>query len=143
MTVQLGSDDWQLAIIIDYWWDYHLDLVVRYQVTVRSSESANCTPPFWYLLPVLKVFRLVVLSRLILNTRSVDCIPKIIKNPLGKFRFSGCRRRPFAANLSTESDEKWVHQMMVWVDGSKTSKRGLDRPTNHRFLVPGRDYREG
>ena len=106
MTVQLASDDRPLAIIIDCWWDYHLDLVLRYQVTVRSSEGANSAPPFWYLLPVLKVFRVVVFRWLILNTRSVERIPKHIKNPLGKLQFLGFQWRPFAGNLSEEMNEK-------------------------------------
>ena len=42
-----------------------------------------------------------------------------------------------------ESDEKLVHDTMMWVDGSKTSKRGLDPPRALRFWVPGRDSREG
>ena len=42
-----------------------------------------------------------------------------------------------------ESNEKGVHDRMGWVDGSGTSKRGLDLPRMLRFLVSGRDYREG
>ena len=45
MTVQLGSDERQLAIIIDYWWDYHLDLMVRYLVTIQNSSPPNSVPP--------------------------------------------------------------------------------------------------
>merc|ERR1712026_478708 len=37
-----------------------------------------------YLVPLFKVFRVVVFRWLILNTRSVERIPKSIKSPLGK-----------------------------------------------------------
>ena len=59
-----------------------------------------------YLVPLFKVFRVVVFRWLILNTRSVERIPKNIKNLLRKLSFLGSRWRSFAGNLSIESDEK-------------------------------------
>ena len=80
---------------------------------------------------------------LILNTRSVERIPKKIKHRSSKLSFLRSRWRYFSGNLSIESDEKGVHDRMMWVDGSGTSKRGLEYPRAFRFWVPGRDYREG
>ena len=95
---------------------------------------AKTLPPLFGCLEApFGVFRVVVFNRLILNTRSVERIPKNIKNQLRKLSFLASLWRSLSGNLSMESDEKLVHDTMMWVDGSKTSKRGLATPRSHRI----------